>query len=104
MWLQNEFYLHITKYQAGDATPLLATIALHIGYDSKKYPLSLEEIKKIGRLPASPGSCGQNEFFVIEYLRANMMEGTQPWKEDQIRKLEFLARMHCQQETILQVE
>ena len=40
MWLQNEFYLHITKYQAGDATPLLAAIALHIDVTYSRYGLA----------------------------------------------------------------
>lgn len=91
MLLQPEFYIHIVTGNAGDAAPLLARIALHLGYNAELYPVNLLEITKTNQFARASNTCGFNEFFLIDFLRASVMEGLTPWRPDQVEKLKVFA-------------
>lgn len=89
--LQLHFYLHITGGLAYDATPLMARIALNLGYDAKAYPVDISEIQAIGKFKRDPSTCGFNEYFIADFLRSAIMDGLKPWNARQVAELKQLA-------------
>lgn len=91
MQLQPEFFLHIINGGAEGAGPLLARLALNLGYDSAAYPFDLAQLKNVGDFFRDPGSCGFNEFFVADYVRAAIMGDATSWDAKEVAMLRQIA-------------
>ena len=87
MELISEFYLHVTGGLAGDATALMARVALNIGHDAEAYPVDIAEIKALGELRRDPNTCGFNELLLADYLRSALCNGLRPWRPEQVQML-----------------
>lgn len=91
MNLQNLFFEHIVEGGAGKDRPLLARIALHLGYDSDAYPVALSEIKKAGQLPRDLRAYGLSEMALGEYLRSVAAQAAKPWSPEEVERLRLVA-------------
>lgn len=91
MDFQAEFYLHIICGHAGDVAPVLARLALSLGYDADAYPFPIEDLKMVGRFKRASGTQGLNEFYAMECARALVLSGFKPWRADQVQQLAPIA-------------
>ena len=91
MQLQPEFFLHIINGEACDAGPLLARLALNLGHDPVAFPFDVTALQTVSDFARKPNSCGVNELFVVEYLRAAVMGGARPWTQEEVGMLLQIA-------------
>lgn len=91
MNLQNLFFEHIVEGGAEKDRCLLARVALHLGYDSDAYPVSLSEITNAGQLPRNLMAYGLSEMLLGEYLRSAAAQAIKPWSPEEVARLRLVA-------------
>ena len=91
MHFQSEFYVHIIAGMAGEASPLMARLALNAGHDSLAFPFGLEELRQVGQFERKCGTQGLNEFFATECARATILGSFAPWDEAHVARLKAIA-------------
>lgn len=86
MELQSAFYSRITSGEAGEATSLMARIALNLGHDARAFPVDLSEIVKIRLFNRDLKMVGFNELFTADFVRASLMaDGIKPWEARHVK-------------------
>lgn len=88
----SDIYLHIINGDAGSAGELMARLALHLGHDPLHYPMDLAEITR-ARLISNRGGW-LTEHYAADMLRAAIFGEFEPWRPDQVERLETMLARH----------
>lgn len=91
MFLQSDLYDHIVSGEAGEASPLMARIALNLGYDADLYPVDLTILKELRNFSWSRESCGLNEYFICDFIKSALMDDIRPWTDEEASRLQSFA-------------
>lgn len=87
-----DIYLHIVNGGAGAAAPLMARLALHLGYNALLYPMDASEAAQVRYVSDKAGWL--NEHYVAEMLRAAVFGEFSPWEPEQVELLQCVLVDH----------
>ena len=88
----SSIYLHIINGDAGPAGEFMARLALHLGHDSERYPMSLAELAELSLF--SKGQGWLTEYYAVDLVRAAVFGSLEPWRPDQVERLMSMIARH----------
>ncbi len=91
MGIQNEFYRHVTSGDPGEATQLLALMALHLAHDRRIYPMSLHEVAAIAGCRRDPRLSCLNQLMAADFIREALFSKLRPWLPPEVEQLRLMS-------------